>query len=83
MLSSVLSGLSTVKYYIMAALGFGVVVLYALLQSEKKERAQEKLKGIKKARETEKKATNAMVEGLQNEQDVKDNIDTSKRDHFE
>ena len=66
----------------MAGLSFLLIILYALLQSEKKQRAQEKLKGMKIARDTEKRANTALVEGLKREQKAVKNIDTSKRDHF-
>ncbi len=65
--------LSTVKYYIMAGLGFLVVVFYALLQSERLSTAQDKLKRAKSTRQTEKRVNKATLEGLQRERDSKNN----------
>jgi len=66
-LFSFIPSFSTIKYYIIAILTGAVIVVYALLSNEKKERAQEKLKGMKKARETEKRINKATVEGIQRE----------------
>ena len=41
--------------------------LYALLQKEKKEKAEEKAKVAEKASEVKDKAAKAMLEGLENE----------------
>ncbi len=67
-----LNWISTLKYYAIALFGFLVVLFWGLLQSKKKEFAQAKLKGIKQARETEKKTNKAIVEGLQREKHNKD-----------
>lgn len=71
---------STVKYYIMAGLGFLSVVLYALLQSEKKGRAQEKLNGIKQARKVERAVLKSTQEGLASEQEKLNNIKPKRSD---
>ncbi len=75
--------LANIKYYAMAFLGFLAILFWGLLQSEKKQRVQEKLKGIKRARQVEKRAVKALVEGLKNEQDeIGKPIDVIIRDHF-
>lgn len=75
--------LSKLKVYALAALG-ALSALFAILFYRGKAKHEQAVReGIEKARETEKKAVNAMVDGLKEEQDAVDTIDNSKRDGFE
>lgn len=74
-------GLSTIKYYIMAGLGFLSIILYALLQSNKKEFAQAKLNGLKQARKVEKETFKTMKEGLKNEKEALDKVGDGSNRH--
>ena len=58
--------------YLSAGLGFLVTVMYALLQREKKKSAEQALEDEKLAREVANNATEALVKGLENEQDEAD-----------
>ena len=71
--------LSTAKNYIIAGLAVAVGLLSAIASWYRGSLKSAQLKGSEDARETEKKAVKAMLEGLGNES--KD-IDTSDRDHF-
>jgi hypothetical protein len=74
--------LGNLKNYALIGLGFIAMLFFGLFNWEKAKRQKEKIKGIQRARKIERKASNAMVEGLQNEQDVLKDTDTSKRDFF-
>lgn len=75
-------GLSTIKTYLLAGLAVLSGVLAALWQYQRAAFKSAALKGVKKARKTERKAVENMVEGLKNEQkaesDAKNN--TSRTD---
>ena len=72
---------STIKTYLLAALAVAVGVLAALWQYSRAKYANAALKGSEKARKVERKATDAMTEGLKNE--AKPVKHSTKRDDFE
>jgi len=76
----IIPGLSSIKNYGLIIVSFALVIMYALLGSEKKLRAQENLKRIKRVREIEKSANEAMRDGIQNEKKALDNIDINDDD---
>lgn len=72
-----------IKIYAIGALVFVATFFYALFRMEQVKRAKEKLNAIKSARETEQKATGALVTGLKKESEIRnEKIDPDKRDHF-
>lgn len=76
--------LSKIKSWAIAGLAILATVAYALFRTEQARRAKEKLKGVQQARETERKAGEALVDGLKKEQEVRnEEVDTNRRDHFE
>lgn len=80
---NLLSSLKTHSTAILAAL---VGILSALVYGfrQKALREEEKRKGVEKARETETKATKAIVEGQSREKTIRETpVDTSRRDHFQ
>lgn len=70
--------LTTIKNYLLAALAIAVGLLAAVASWYRASLKSAQLKGSEEARETEQKATDAMVEGLESENKPID-ID---RDHF-
>ena len=74
-----MSWLSTIKNYLLTGLAIVASLAVAAASWYRSLLKSAQLKGSEDARETEKKATKAMLEGLDNES--KD-IDTSDRDHF-
>lgn len=64
-----------------------LLLFYTLFKAEKAKRTREKLQRVKAARETERKATEAMVEGQKREkrgvQNARDKAKSGRRDHFE
>lgn len=60
-------GLSTLKTWAMIALGFGLTVVYALLQMKVAEQAKDKLAISIQNRKIQAQAIKAMNEGLNNE----------------
>ena len=74
-----MSWLSTAKNYLLAGLAVVASLAVAAAAWYRGSLKSAQLKGSEDARETEKKATEAMLEGLDNES--KD-IDTSDRDYF-
>jgi len=72
--------LSSIKAYVMAALAVAVGVLAALWQYSRASHANDKLAGEKASREVENKANDAMIDGLEKEDEIKNNntIDRSK-----
>jgi len=83
----IVPGLSTIKTWLLAGLGVVSAILFGLWKASQAQRVVEKLKGIKQARETERKAAKALVDGLQREQekvdDAKHRAESGRRDHFE
>jgi len=74
---------SKLKTYALAILSVLAAVFFALFKGSQAARAKEKLDASENARETEQKATQALVDGLESEQEARnEDIDTSKRDHF-
>ncbi len=74
--------LNNIKYYAIAAFGVLSVILWALLNNERRKSAQHKLKEAKAARKTEKLINKATVEGLQREQNSKNNRDYDDDDRI-
>ena len=75
--------ITKIKLIVMAGAAFVMTMLYALLQTEKRKRAQEKLKAEQKAREVEKLGVEAAFIGLKKESEVsRETIDVNNRDHF-
>ena len=69
--------------YITPILAVISAVFWGLLQREKKEQAQGKVEREETAREYENAGSEALINGLEKEQQVNnETIDTSKRDHF-
>ena len=79
-LLSKIPGLSTIKSYAVIGLSLAAALFFGLYNREKANRQKEKIKGIQQARKTEKEANKAMMDGLKNEQNIKDNINTSDDD---
>ena len=73
-------GLATVKTWLLGGLAIASAVLFGLWKASQLGRVKDKIKGIKRARDTEKKVNTAAIEGLQNEKDELNNIDTKRRD---
>ena len=71
--------ISTIKNYLLAGLAIIASLAVAAASWYRGSLKSAQLKGSEDAREVEKKATEAMIEGIENES--KD-IDTSDRDHF-
>jgi len=75
--------ISTIKTWALAGLALAASIAYALFRTEQAKRAKERLEAVKQARETEKKATKAMIEGLGKEEAARHaDIDTDNRTHF-
>jgi len=74
--------LSKIKTYAIAALAVIAGVLAALWQYQRAAFANARLKGEKRVRKTEKKAVNAMIAGLENENEVKNDKADPNRDDF-
>lgn len=75
---------STIKNYLIAALGVIAAIAVALMYRSKAKYEGAMRKGVEKVRETEKKATQAMVKGLENERKVRNEAKSaiSKRNFF-
>jgi len=73
-------GLSTIKTWLLGGLAIGSAVLFGLWKASQLGRVKDKVKGINRARATEKRANKSALEGLQREQDEINNIDTKRRD---
>ncbi len=73
MLSKIKSYFSIVKTYGVVALGFLSVVLWALFNNERRKAAQHKMKEAKAVLEANKRVNKSTVEGLQREQNSKNN----------
>ena len=71
--------ISTIKNYLLAGLAIIASLAVAAASWYREALKSAQLKGSEDAREVEKKATEAMIKGIENES--KD-IDTSDRDHF-
>jgi len=67
MLSLIKSKLASFGLAVTGILAIAVTFLYALLQKEKKERVQEKVRRVKVAQKASTKTTEAMVKGVQDE----------------
>jgi len=75
--------LSKIKIGIAAAGAFIMAILYALLQKEKKERADEHAQIAESSAKTDKKVTQAVIDGAKRQDDIQnEDIDTTRRDHF-
>ena len=59
--------LSKLKTYVIAVLGVISAVFFGLFYREKAKHEKAVRKGVEKAREVEKNATEALLEGLENE----------------
>lgn len=70
--------LSRIKDYLLAGLAVAVGLLSAVAMWYRERLKSAQLKGEQEARETEKKATDAMIEGLENESKVTGSIDDGK-----
>ncbi len=73
-------GLSTIKSWLLGSLALGTAILFGLWKVSQLGRVKDKVKGINRARDTEKRANKAALEGLQREQDEINNTDTKRRD---
>jgi len=72
---------STIKNYLLAGLAVAVGLLAAVASWYRANLKSAQLKGEKRARKVESKATDAMIEGLEAENDVK-NDNSTDRDKF-
>ena len=70
---------STIKNYLLAGLAVLTGILAALWQYQKAKFAKASLRGSEKARETEKKATNAIIDGMEKENEIKNSTDTDRK----
>jgi len=66
-------GLSTLKTWALGLLAVGSAVLFGLWKASQLGRIKDKVEGIKRARATERRVNNSIVENLQREQRNKDN----------
>ncbi|GMR15855.1 MAG: hypothetical protein BMS9Abin31_0149 [Gammaproteobacteria bacterium] len=77
---------STIKYGFMIGVSFIAVILWALLSVEKKERAQGRVKALKRTREVERETLIIQNEHAENRegiiQNAKDNIDNPDYNPF-
>jgi len=73
--------LRTIKNYLLAGLAVVTGILAALWQYQKAKFAKASLRGSEKARETEQKATDAIIKGMEKENEIK-NDDTTDRKSF-
>jgi len=79
--SLVLEMLSSLKTYALAILG-GLAAIFGFMWQMTRAKHEKALKdGIEKARKVENKATDAMVEGLENEGKIQSD-NTTNRDKF-
>ena len=84
MVSWVYAMLSKLRTYALAILGVLAAVFGFMWQMTRAKHEKALKKGIEEAREVEQKATNAMVEGLENEQkEIKDAKNNTSRSDFE
>ena len=75
--------LAKLKLIGLSILGVATALFYALLQREKKERAEEEVKTTQAARKYEKAASDALSDGLQKEAKVSnEKPDTDIVNHF-
>ena len=73
-----------IKSYALIVVSGLLAVAYALFKSEQAARAREKLKASEAARETERKANQALNDGLQKEKEAKNaKVDVNSRTDFE
>lgn len=83
----IIPGLSQIKTWALAGLGILASVMSVLFFRKKAQHESAKRKGIEKARETERKAADAMVEGITREQEKTDEaidkVRSGDRTHFE
>ena len=73
--------LTKIKFFFMAGLAIAATFFYALLQTEKRKRIQDKLKAEKKAREIEKLGYEAGMDGIKKEQKIRED-DTDNKPGF-
>ena len=71
--------LSKIKTYALAALGAVSAFALFMWQMTRGNFNKAKLKGEKKARQTESKATKKLVEGLENEDKIKNDKSTNRK----
>lgn len=76
--------LASVKKYAAAALAFAVAILTALFYREKAAREKERRQATEAAREVERKATDAVIDGTKRIEEARHApIDTRDRSGFE
>ena len=71
-----------IKNYLLAGLVVAVGILSAVAMWYRGNLKSAQLKGSEKARKTEKKAVDAMVEGLDKEEQIKNENDKPDRNYF-
>lgn len=75
---------STIKTYAMATLAILAAILFGLWNWEKARRQKERAKGLINQRKVERKGTDALVKGMQKEnEETNKPVDTDERKHFE
>ena len=76
--------LTKIKAYAMAGLAVVATIFYSLWKRSESARAKDKLAAEKKAREVEQLGVEAAFKGYEKEQEIRrEEIDTTRRDHFE
>lgn len=71
-----------IKDYLLAGLAVAVGLLSAVAMWYRGNLKSAQLKGSEKARKTEKKAVDAMIDGLEKEEKIKNETDKPYRDYF-
>jgi hypothetical protein len=72
-----------IKIYALAALGFLSAVFAALFYREKANHQEALKEGLEAARDTENKATDALIEGISDEQKIISDGTAPDRDYFD
>ena len=78
--------MNRIKAFLAALAAGALIVMQALLGRERarRELAEQRAQSAEAAREYERTGAEAMISGLEKEQEVKDEaVDTARRDHFE
>lgn len=76
-------GLGKIKTILLAVASGISLIFFAIIKSNKAKEAEEKAKRAESALKQKSASTDALVDGLQKEQEIKnEKIDTPNRNHF-
>lgn len=76
--------LNKIKLFLVAGLGIAAAIFYGMFQREKAGRLEDRAEAQEAKDEVEQLGVEAMVSGLEKQQEIRnEEIDTSRRDHFE